>query len=178
MNIALLSIYLNDHLAMMTGETELAQRTASENEGSPLGLLLHRYVGEVNEQKHCVEHLIRAVGEEPSVAKQAAAWVMEKMGRLKMNNSLTRYSDLSRLLELESLICAADARLHLWQSLKPHDTNTMFSTASGDFARYLTETKRQREALQGFHAEVSGKALGIPYSEHSEANASEEAAAN
>jgi hypothetical protein len=163
MNTATLSIYLNDHLGIMAGEVELAQRTAGENKETQLAMTLHRYVGEVSEQKRAIEHVINGLGEEPSRAKQAAGWLLEKVGRLKPNNSLGKYSDLSRLLELEMLINVATSRLHLWQTLKPHDTNSLFKTVSGDFARFETETKRQLEALQEFHAEAGRGAFGKPY---------------
>ena len=162
MNVPNLSIYLNDHLAMFTGEMELAQRTARENESTQLGMFLHRYVGEVSEQKRGVEHLLNTIGEEPSMAKQAAGWILEKVGRLKMNNSLTTYSDLSRLLEVEMLSTLATSRLYLWQTLKPHGTDTCFSTASGDFARFVTETQRQIEALEEHRSQAAGKAFGAP----------------
>ena len=37
-----------------------------------------------------------------SRAKDGAAWVAEKLGRLKTNGQLTGYSPLSRLVELEA----------------------------------------------------------------------------
>lgn len=44
-------------------------------------------------------------------------WLLEKVGRLKFNDSLVRYSDLSRLLELETLAALAQERIALWDNL-------------------------------------------------------------
>jgi hypothetical protein len=50
-------------------------------------------------------------------AKLAAAWLAEKVGRLKLNGQLLQYSDLSRLLELEGLGVGIHGKMDLWRAL-------------------------------------------------------------
>ena len=50
--------------------------------------------------------------------KDTGAWVAEKLGRLKLNDTLVTYSLLSRVIELESLTAGAYARVMLWDNLE------------------------------------------------------------
>lgn len=117
MNDTRLNIYLNDHLALMVGEIDLASRCESSNRETPLGDFLHRLGVEVEAQKSIVSDLIRRAGGSESIVKKGAAWFAEKLGRFKLNDSVLRYSDLSRLIELEALSAAAQERLALWDTL-------------------------------------------------------------
>ncbi len=117
MNRKLLQIYLNDHLAGAVGGVELARRCRSSNEGSALGDFLEELVSQIEEDKLALENLIDHLGLPKSGVKQAAGWIVEKMGRIKLNGQLTGYSDLSRLEELEGLLMGVNAKLSLWRSL-------------------------------------------------------------
>lgn len=120
MNDELLRIHLDDHLALMVGEIELIGRSRGSNHDNGLGEFLGRLEDDVSEQKAIVEKLIHLVGGGKSVTssvKQGAAWFAEKLGRLKLNDSLLAYSDLSRVIELEALSAAAHARILLWDNL-------------------------------------------------------------
>ena len=100
----LLAIYLNDHFAGATLGLELLRRVARENVGSLLGTFLaEELVPEIEQDRETLRRLMRQIGVPQSHPKIAAVWVAEKLGRLKLNGSFTRYSPLSRLLELEGL---------------------------------------------------------------------------
>jgi hypothetical protein len=58
-----------------------------------------------------------ALGAERSALKPAAAWVLEKAGRLKLNGQIRGYSPLSRLVELEGLEAGVSGKRALWQAL-------------------------------------------------------------
>ncbi len=53
----------------------------------------------------------------PSRVKLAAVRLGERLGRLKLNGRLLRYSPLSRVVELEGLYLVSHMRLMLWQAL-------------------------------------------------------------
>jgi len=112
-----LNLYLNDHLALMVGELGLAGRCESSNRGTPLGDFLRRLEVEIAAQKSIVSDVIRRLGGRESLPKKGTAWLAEKLGRLKLNDSLLRYSDLSRVIELEVLSAAAQERVSLWDTL-------------------------------------------------------------
>ena len=119
MNDKRLRIYLDDHLALMVAEVELIGRCWWSNRGTPLGKFLETLENEVKAQKAIVKDLIHRIGGKEgieSMAKQSAAWFAEKLGRFKLNDSLLRYSELSRVVELETLAAAAQERLALWDN--------------------------------------------------------------
>ena len=146
MNDTRLNIYLNDHLALMVGEIDLAGRCESSNRGTPLGDFLHRLRVEVEAQKSIVSDLIRRVGGSESIVKKGAAWFAEKLGRFKLNDSVLTYSDLSRVIELETLSAAAQERVALWDTLN--------AVAGGDerlsgitFSFFYDQSQQQLEEL-------------------------------
>jgi len=118
MNDKRLLIYLNDHSAVMLGEADLARRCLSSNEESPLGEFLQKLSVEIENQRAMVTEMIERMGGAQNVVKQGAAWFAEKLGRLKLNDSLLAYSDLSRLVELEALSVAAQGRITMWDTLQ------------------------------------------------------------
>jgi hypothetical protein len=117
-DLALLKIYLNDHLAGAHAGLELARRTWRENEDHPVGHYFSQLVPELAEDRATLRRVMDALGVAPDVFKQRAAWVMERVGRLKLNGRLVRYSPLSRLHELEGLVVATQGRLSLWRLLR------------------------------------------------------------
>jgi hypothetical protein len=113
----LLSIYLNDHLAGSTGGVELARRAASSNRGTSYGEFLEWLARAVAEDREALIELMERFAIRRDPLKQAAAWSLEKAGRLKLNGRLTGYSPLSRLVELEGLWIGVEGKLSLWQVL-------------------------------------------------------------
>src|SRR3712207_1441274 len=49
--------------------------------------------------------------------KVLAAWVAEKVGRLKPNGQILGYSPLSKLVELETLALGIEGKVCLWRTL-------------------------------------------------------------
>lgn len=115
-----LLIYLDDHVALMVAEVELISRCRRSNGVTPLGNFLQQLENEVQAQKTVVSDVIHRLGGKVTIEgrlKQGAAWVAEKVGRLKVNDSLLKYSELSRVIELETMAAAALERTVLWDTL-------------------------------------------------------------
>ncbi len=112
-----LGIYLNDHLAGAMGGIELAKRCLQNNQGTALGTDLERLIAEIEEDRGVLEEIMEGMGVRQNPAKQAMVWLAEKVGRLKLNDELTGYSDLSRVLELEALSLGVEGKLKLWTAL-------------------------------------------------------------
>jgi hypothetical protein len=112
-----LGIYLNDHLAGAIAGSELAKRAARNNEGTPLGAFLDRLTTDIDEDRRALETLMNGLGIKKDLVKDAAAWMAEKVGRLKLNGRLVGYSDLSRLVELEGLSLGVEGKLAMWRNL-------------------------------------------------------------
>jgi hypothetical protein len=117
-DLELLGIYLNDHLAGSVVGTRLAQRIAKQNEGNDYGAEAARLSHEIEQDKLTLEGLMDTLGVRKKRARLAIASVGETVGRLKPNGRLVGYSPLSRVIELEALTIGITGKLELWQSLK------------------------------------------------------------
>ena len=118
MDEKLLCIYLNDHLAGSTAGIELVRRARSENEGSELGRFLAELGAEIEDDRQALREIMDRLGLRRDPTKIAGGWVLEKMGRLKLNGQLRGYSPLSRLVELEALALGVTGKLAAWKALR------------------------------------------------------------
>lgn len=110
-------IYVNDHLAMLVGEIDLADRCKSNNRGGDFAEFLVRLIEDLEEQQMSLRSILQIGGGIENVLKQGMAWLTEKAGRFKLNDSLFSYSDLSRVVEIEALLVGATARIALWRGM-------------------------------------------------------------
>ena len=146
-----LGIYLNDHLAGSVGGIELAVRTESENRSNPVGRYMAAFIPELRHDQSILRSVMQALELKEDPLKTRGAWLAEKLGRLKLNGSLVRYSPLSRLVELEGLCSATEGRLSLWRTLarlSAKDTRL----AGFDFEALIARGESQQQALQHLRA--------------------------
>ena len=155
----LLRIYLNDHLAGSVAGYELAKRTQSNNDGTPLGDYLVEFMQEIEEEQETIEVLLDSIDSSPDRLKQMAAWVAEKAGRFKLNGQITGYSDLSRLVELEGLCLGVEGKTSLWRSLKQVAGHHP-ALAVTDLDGLITRAEAQREQLEEFRLGAAAIAFG------------------
>jgi hypothetical protein len=155
----LLGIYLNDHLGGAVGGAELARRALRNNRGTPLEADLQRILGEIEEDRKTLEELIERLGLPRSRIKASAGWLLEKVGRLKINGRLLEYSPLSRLIELELLASGVEAKRALWNALKrlqrqgeDFGIDLEELTARAQRQRRTLERRRLEAAVQAFTA--------------------------
>jgi hypothetical protein len=118
MDRKLLGIYLQDHHAGSTTGWELVRRARASNQGTAYGDFLSRLAGEIAADRRTLEEIMEDLGVGSDRAKDGAAWVGEKLGRLKPNGRLTGYSPLSRVVELEGLALGVTGKLALWRALR------------------------------------------------------------
>jgi hypothetical protein len=114
-DLKLLRIFMQDHLAASTAGLELARRAYGANRGTTYGDALSRVADEIEEDQRALADMLTALGFKPDRVKIVAAWTGEKVGRLKLNGQLKGYSPLSRVEELEALIAGINAKLSLWR---------------------------------------------------------------
>lgn len=113
----LLGIYLRDHYTGSRAALELAKRVARNNRDTKLADFLHGFIVELELDRDLLASALEALGAKPSRVKQTGAWLVEKLGRLKPNGRLMRYSPSSRLLEIESLALGVEGKIALWRAL-------------------------------------------------------------
>jgi hypothetical protein len=152
-----LPIYLNDHLAGSVAGIELARRIRGSNEGTPLGTALAELCAEIEADQQTLRDVIARLEVSESRVKPAAAWLAEKLGRLKLNGQLHGYSPLSRVLELEGLEAGVHAKLLLWRALgRTHGIRL----EGFDFGALAARAESQRERLEEQRLEAVRIAFG------------------
>ena len=114
----LFEIYLADHLAAATAGVALARRAVRSNTRNGCGETLGCLSAEIEQDRRTLRRIVAELGFDESRAKDAVAWLGEKVGRLKLNGQLRGYSPLSRLLELEALLVGVSGKLALWESMQ------------------------------------------------------------
>jgi hypothetical protein len=154
----LLKIYLQDHLAGATAGLELARRCRASNPDGEIARALDRLIDEIAEDRQILEGLMERLGFGPDRGKLAAAWVAEKVGRLKPNGAILGYSPLSRLEELEALSLGVEGKLCMWRGLKAAgDVSGAFAGVEMD--PLIRRAQRQRRRLENLRAWAAVEAL-------------------
>lgn len=160
MNQERLRIYLEDHAAIMVGERELIRRCYENNPDSRLGEYLQNLEQEVSLQQTDLESVAQSQGIEngwSSQLKSGAAWIAEKLGRLKPNDRLSEYSDLSRLVELESLLATVAQRRLFWESIAALQSLHLPASVHPD--THLKNCRAQIEQLETYHRSAAALAF-------------------
>jgi len=117
-NVKLLGIYLQDHLAGATAGLELFRRSAGAHKDTTLGDILEALRLEATSDRQALLDLMALLEIQPDRIKTTAAWAAEKVGRLKLNGALLRRSPLSDVIELEGLRMAVEWKAAGWRLLQ------------------------------------------------------------
>jgi hypothetical protein len=163
-----LSIYLNDHLAGAIAGTELAKRAAKNNRENEFGDFLSQLRDDIDGDRRSLEQIMEALQIRRNFPKDAAAWLSEKVGRLKLNGQITGYSNLSRLVELEGLALGINGKQCLWKTLKelsgdddridPAEVDRLIERALSQAIRL--EEERTRAIRQTFPRRQASEGVG------------------
>ena len=155
----LLTIYLNDHLAGATAGSELAARTASENEGNEFGGPLAQLAAEIAQDREELLGIMKSLGRQIDHVKLAVGWTAEKLARLKPNGRVFGYSPLSRLLELEGLAGGIRGKRALWAALE--EVSDLYPALDAARLRGLgARADRQLEVVDRLQRRAARLALG------------------
>lgn len=154
----LLGLYLADHLSGATAGVERVERMAQSYQDLPVHADLVLLRDELRQEHQRLQQIIERLGTHRRPLRQAAGWVGEKLGRLKLNRRLVRRSPYSVVLELELLRGAVMAKQGLWQSL--HDLAGPLGLDAEELDRLTEAATVQRERLERMHATVRTDAFG------------------
>ncbi len=159
MRDAYLVTYLNDHLGLSVAEIELARRCLSSNRESELGKFLEELLLALEEDQVRIRKLLKRLNASESTVKKLGGWMMEKAGRLKLNNSLFRYSDLSRLIELETMAAGLQAKAAMWSVLGNYRSGDPRFDGI-DFSQARSQSEQMLEGVMNHHARAAEQAIG------------------
>ncbi|MER6032209.1 hypothetical protein [Streptomyces sp. NPDC001851] len=117
-DMKLLGVYLNDHLAGATAGTERVTRLVRTARGSALGRAIEPVAAEIAQDRTALLDIMRDLGVPVRRYKVYAGWAGEKLGRLKPNGHLVRPSPLGTLVDLEALRLGVEGKAAGWQTLR------------------------------------------------------------
>ena len=112
-----LGTYLNDHLAGSVAAIELADHLIKEQGGRRLEKFLVNLREDITADQETLRDLIRKVGCAEGALRKAGAWIVEKLGRVKIGASGDRTSGLGLFQALEVLALGIKGKELLWRSL-------------------------------------------------------------
>jgi hypothetical protein len=143
----LLGIYLNDHLAGATGGVELARRVARSVGSEDGSSTLKNLAAEIAEDRAALLHIMAELGVVVRGYKVGAAWIGEKVARLKLNGSLVARSPLSSLEEVEMLRLGVEGKAAGWRTLRTlADSDARLDP--GRLDELMARARRQAELLE------------------------------
>lgn len=162
MDVKLLGIYLNDHLAGSRTGLELARHALRENPDNAVGRYLLSFIKELEDERTVLQQIQRALGVTRNEFKHLAGWVMEKVARLKTNTHLVRRTSLTRMVELEALTIAVIGKRCLWEVLQ-RQAKIERRLAGFDFATLIAQAESQHESLDRLRLQAADTAfLKVP----------------
>ena len=153
-----LATYLNEHLAGAMVAIDLAGKAADRNRGDRLGVFLAELLEAIDEDRVSLEGIIERLGVEKGGVKATAGRVVEKVSRLRLHEKVTGDPDLSRVLELETLIMGVTGKLRLWHSLQ-ESMGTDASLAGVDLDALVQRAHDQLAGLDDHHREAAARAF-------------------
>ena len=154
----LLRIYLADHHAGSVGGLALAKRLARR--GGEIGSTVSVVLGHIQEDKRALLRLLGRVGGTRHRAKETAAALAERLGRLKLNGRLFGRSPLTPVLELEAMVLAIEGRKRLWLTMTQLAKDAYPDWDIDDLRRRATRADADAAAVDRIRAAVAGAALG------------------
>jgi len=112
-----LDSYLNDHLAGSISALELIAHWAKVHKGEPLGSFFVEIEREIKADQDTLRDVMRTLGVEESIVRQAGAWAAEKVGRARLMIAGDEQGSLGLVLTLEGLIMGVTGKNLLWPAL-------------------------------------------------------------
>lgn len=157
MNDERLHIYLNDHLAGSVEAVELIKHFLASNPDGTLAASLRELLAEIKQDQAVLRDLRSRVKGRESRVKDAIAWLLDKLSRLKLNE-FSRHRDLNRLEKLEELLLGVRGKLALWASLEAASgSDDRFSDV--DFPELKQRAQQQLEEIERHRLEAARKAF-------------------
>ncbi len=110
-----LAVYLHDHLAGASLAVDLLESMRKEHAGEPLGQFAERLKVEVEADRDVLQALAERVGAGTNAFKNLAAWMSEKVSRVKLGGQ--NEGSLKTFEALEFLMLGIHGKWALWRAL-------------------------------------------------------------
>ena len=138
---------------------ELMRRAQRNNAGTELGEALEKVARITAEDVVTFEEMMRDLGLRRNPVKTRLAILSERVGRLKPNGHVRRYSPLSRFIELDAIVVGVVGKKILWENLR--DLAELGTRLPGvDFDELIARAEAQINAVERFRLEAGRASLG------------------
>lgn len=142
-----LQIYLHDHYSGSTFAAELLETLQKEYSKQELGSFAGEILAEVNHDRDILKSLIQQIGSAGPDLKDAGAWFMEKVSRLKLSENHPEGIGVFEALEMLSL--GILGKRSLWVTLRTiADLDSRM--AGFDFSDLSQKAENQFERVEQF----------------------------
>jgi hypothetical protein len=145
----LLGLYLSDHLTGSTAGVARIRRMEGAHADTPFSTDIARVSAELQRERDQLQGLIRDLGLRQRPYRQAAAWLAERAGRLKLNGRILKRSPMTMVLESELMRAAILGKLGGWQTLEELAPELGLDPAV--FQKLGEDARSQIEALSRVH---------------------------
>ena len=157
MDSGLFGLYLADHLTAATAGLELVERMVGSHQDTPFHAELAELAEQLRGERELYRDLLHRLDVPLRRPRQAAAWLGERAGRLKLNGRLIQRSPLSAVLEAELLRSMVVGKIGGWRTLREHAADVGLDAAQLDDLIGLGH--RQLDLLDRFHAYARERAF-------------------
>ena len=151
-------VYLNDHLAGAMLGRDLAEQIRSRSQDTPLGELMQSLAPQIEEDRQTLIGLMERMDISKNPAKQAGAWVTEKVSRAKFGGLTSGESELGTFMAVESLALGVLGKLSLWRALA-QVADQYPAIASVDLNELIDRAQTQYDLLEPQRLAASRQAL-------------------
>jgi hypothetical protein len=155
-----LSTYLNDHLAGSVAALELLDHLAELHSDPDRKRFFTGLRAEVEEDQSVLQQLIKKVGGEESTARKAAAWLTEKLGRVKLRLDDPGNGQLRVLEAIEALGLGIQGKLALWRALGAV-AGRVPQLQGVDYTRLEQRAMQQHQQVEGQRLQTARVALTL-----------------
>lgn len=155
-----LSTYLNDHLAGSVAALELLDHLAELHSDPDRKRFFTGLRAEVEEDQNVLQQLIKKVGGEESTARKAAAWLTEKLGRVKLRLDDPGNGQLRVLEAIEALGLGIQGKLALWRALGAV-AGRVPQLQGVDYTRLEQRAMQQHQQVEGQRLQTARVALTL-----------------
>ena len=145
-----LATYLKDHLAGSKAGVFLARRIAAGADDEAERTEMESVAADIQADRQRLLALMDSLEVSPSRFKEAAAWVGEKLGALKLNASAPD----RRLLQYESMIMGVTGKLELWRALS-EGGNGEPGLSNEELRTLRRRAEDQRSRLENLHGRAA-----------------------
>ena len=150
--------YMRTHLSGSTAGVNLFDR-AAKGLPEPASSIVRRIHGELVEERVALRSMMHALGFHENPLMNTAAFVAERVARLKPNGDLLHRTAMTDLVELESMVIALGGKLAGWESLLAIvDQEPALDRAL--LEQLAAQAREQQATVRELHRAAAGRALG------------------